>query len=268
MSLELYHFPDSLCSQKVRIALAEKGLEWKSHIVNLLTFENLQPNYIRINPKGVVPTLVNNGNIICNSAIVIKYLDQNFPETSLTPVDPALQEKMNQWISLQDSFPMRELIYGNLKGLDGFVARRSVMMKQDIISKLMREHPDLHNQYATKLKDVKDWNITVLEKAKVKSINNTMNPILDKLENEVSNSMWLCGDEYSLADVVWTAVLNYLVQLQIDDFAIKKDRKAIYLYIDRLKARPSFKTAIQDYLETKVMQPIILAGLRRIFLGF
>ncbi|MBD2731596.1 glutathione S-transferase family protein [Nostoc sp. FACHB-892] len=268
MSLELYHFPDSLCSQKVRIALAEKELEWKSHIVNLLTFENLQPNYIRINPKGVVPTLVDNGKVICNSAIILNYLDQNFPEISLTPTDPALQEKMNQWISLQDSFPMRELIYGNLKGIDGFVARRSVRMKQNIITKLMREYPDLNNQYATKLKDVKDWNITVLDKAKIGIINEKMNPILDKIENEVSKSMWLCGDEYSLADVVWTAVLNYLVQLQIDDLAIDKNRKALSLYIERLKSRPSFKIAIKDYLEAKVMQPIILAGLKRIFLGF
>lgn len=268
MNLELYHFPDSLCSQKVRIALAEKGLEWKSHIVNLLTFENLQPNYIRINPKGVVPTLIHDGKVICNSAIILNYLDQNFPETSLTPTEPALKEKMNQWIGLQDSFPMRELIYGNLKGIDGFVARRSVRMKQDIITKLMREHPDLHNQYASKLKDVKDWNFTVLDKAKIESINQKMNPILDQLENEVSQSMWLCGDKYSLADVVWTAVLYYLEQLKIDDLAINQNRKSLSLYIERLKARPSFKLAIKDYLDSKVMQPIILAGLRRIFLGF
>jgi glutathione S-transferase len=268
MSIELYHFPDSLCSQKVRLALAEKGLEWQSHILNLLTFENLQPNYVRINNKAVVPTLVHNGKVICNSAIILNYLEQTFPETSLTPKDPEMQEKMHQWIKLQDSFPMRELIYGNLKGIDGLVARRSVRMKQDVIHKLMQDNPDLHNQYATKLQDIKAWNSTILDKTKIETINDKMNHVLDQLENAVSQSMWLCGNYYSLADIVWTATFHYLEQLKIDDFLNNQRRQGLISYNTRLQARPSFKVAIKDYLEPKVMQPIILAGLRRIFLGF
>ena len=44
MTLELYSASGSLCSQKVKLVLAEKNLEWKDHLLNLLTFENLQPN--------------------------------------------------------------------------------------------------------------------------------------------------------------------------------------------------------------------------------
>ena len=51
MSLELFCAPESLCSQKVKLVLAEKQLAWKSHSLNLLTFDNLQPDYIRLNPK-------------------------------------------------------------------------------------------------------------------------------------------------------------------------------------------------------------------------
>ncbi|KYC35304.1 hypothetical protein WA1_09140 [Scytonema hofmannii PCC 7110] len=267
-SLELYHFPDSLCSQKVRLALAEKGIEWKSHIVNLLTFENLKPDYVRINPKAVVPTLVDDGKVVCNSAIIVRHLDKNFPEHRLTPVEETLTEKMTKWIDLQDAFPMRELIYHNLKGFSGIVARRSMRMKKDLVAKLMRENPNLHTQYAAKLEDVKNWNATVDDRAQVAAINGRMNEILDQLENELRKSDWLCGANYSLADLVWTAVLHYLEQVKLDTLWRNGRRPALAAYIARLKARPSFKEAIQDYLAPKVMEPIVIAGLRRIFLGF
>lgn len=71
MTLALYHASNSLCSQKVKLVLAEKNLEWKSHLINLLTFENLQPSYMRLNPKGVVPTLLHDDRVITDSATIV-----------------------------------------------------------------------------------------------------------------------------------------------------------------------------------------------------
>ena len=59
--LELYTHPQSPCAQKVKIMLAEKGLAWTKHHVNLPEKENLRPEYLTLNPLGVVPTLVHNG---------------------------------------------------------------------------------------------------------------------------------------------------------------------------------------------------------------
>lgn len=79
MTLEPYYASESLCSQKVKLVLAEKELKWKSHLINLLTFENLQPSYMRLNPKGVVPTLLHEGRIITDSVAIMRYLDKQFP---------------------------------------------------------------------------------------------------------------------------------------------------------------------------------------------
>ena len=66
--LELYHSPMSPCAQKVRTVLAEKGLEWKSHHLDLRgTGDNLRPEYLKLNPNGVVPTLVDDGRVIIES---------------------------------------------------------------------------------------------------------------------------------------------------------------------------------------------------------
>ena len=55
--LTLYHANHSTCSQKVRLCLAEKKLSWESQLVNLATNEHLAPEYLQLNPNGVVPTL-------------------------------------------------------------------------------------------------------------------------------------------------------------------------------------------------------------------
>jgi glutathione S-transferase len=54
--LELYHHGTSVCAAKPRILLAEKGLEWQGHYIDILKGEQFAPDYLKLNPKGVVPT--------------------------------------------------------------------------------------------------------------------------------------------------------------------------------------------------------------------
>ena len=59
--IELYHHGSSVCAAKVRLVLAENGIEWKGYYVDLLEGDQFSPDYIKLNPKAVVPTLVRNG---------------------------------------------------------------------------------------------------------------------------------------------------------------------------------------------------------------
>jgi len=86
--LELYHAHHSTCSQKVRLCLAEKGLEFESQLVNLAMKEQLAPDYLEINPNGVVPTLVDDGRVVIDSSVICEYLDEVYTDISLTPSDP------------------------------------------------------------------------------------------------------------------------------------------------------------------------------------
>src|SRR4029079_2686770 len=62
--IELYHHGSSVCARKVRLALGEKGLAWKGHSGDLSTGEQFKPEYVKLNPKAVVPTLVHDGQVI------------------------------------------------------------------------------------------------------------------------------------------------------------------------------------------------------------
>ena len=78
--LALYTHPMSPCAQKVRIVLAEKGLEWEKRHVSLPDKENLKPDYLKLNPLGVVPTLVDDERPIIESSIICEYLEDKFPD--------------------------------------------------------------------------------------------------------------------------------------------------------------------------------------------
>ncbi|MAF47383.1 MAG: glutathione S-transferase N-terminal domain-containing protein [Rhodospirillales bacterium] len=85
MALELYNFPASTCSQKVRLCLHEKGLAFTDRILLSSKGEHLTPEYLALNPNGVVPTLVHDGIPIVDSSVILEYLDEVFPQISMMP---------------------------------------------------------------------------------------------------------------------------------------------------------------------------------------
>ena len=73
--LTLYHYPMSICSQKVRLCLAELQLPYEAQVVDIgFGMENFEPWYVRLNPAGVVPTLRDGQRIVTNSAKILHYL--------------------------------------------------------------------------------------------------------------------------------------------------------------------------------------------------
>jgi glutathione S-transferase len=82
--LELYHSINSVCAQKARIALAEKGLAYKEHLMTL-GGDQFDPAYMKLNPNAVVPTLIHDEQPIIESSVILYYLDEAFPEKPLMP---------------------------------------------------------------------------------------------------------------------------------------------------------------------------------------
>ena len=72
--LELYHNHTSVCAAKVRMALEEKGLAWTGRQVDIFNGEQHKPDYLRLNPLGVVPTLVRDGSVFIESTIINEYI--------------------------------------------------------------------------------------------------------------------------------------------------------------------------------------------------
>jgi len=100
--LVLYDFGNSVCCQKVRITLVEKGLTWEARRVDLFKTEQYDPEYLKLNPKGVVPTLVHDGTPVIESTLICEYIDETFPDPPLMPKTPAGRARMRLWSKFVD----------------------------------------------------------------------------------------------------------------------------------------------------------------------
>ena len=100
--LELYHHGSSVCAAKVRFYLAEKDLPWEGHYIDILKGEQFDPEYIKLNPKAVVPTLIHNGAVIRVSSNICEYLDAVFPERQVRPAYPFLRAGVRYWTKAVD----------------------------------------------------------------------------------------------------------------------------------------------------------------------
>jgi glutathione S-transferase len=100
--ITLYDFGNSVCCQKVRITLCAKELDWQSIRVDLFRTEQYDPSYLKLNPKGVVPTLVHDGKPVIESTLICEYLDDAVPAPPLVPADPWLRSRMRIWSKMVD----------------------------------------------------------------------------------------------------------------------------------------------------------------------
>ncbi|NNL67962.1 MAG: glutathione S-transferase family protein [Myxococcales bacterium] len=242
----LYGFPGSLCSQKVRLALAEKGVDYESRIVDIeLRMQNYEPAYLRLNPRGVVPTLVHGDTVVTDSARIVRYVDEHFEGPPLVPADPAERERMDAWIRQQDGLGMRELSYASFQGALGLLLRRvSMPLRQRKLRRLRKENPDLAEVYDAKLEDVRGWRAAIVDEATIREVRNQTAEALRAADQRLGESRHLAGDAYSLADVTWTCVLARLRMLGLAEIFFGRGQcPHLADYYERLRARPSFVAA-------------------------
>jgi glutathione S-transferase len=105
LTLVLYNAPQSTCSQKVRICLWEKNLPFSEKKLDLFRGDQLTEDYKQLNPNGVVPTLVHDGEVIIDSSVIMEYLDESFPQVSLSPPTPAGRAHMREWLRFFEEVP-------------------------------------------------------------------------------------------------------------------------------------------------------------------
>jgi glutathione S-transferase len=122
--LALYHNALSTCSQKVRLVLAEKGLDYESREVDLIGGAQHDPEYVKLNPKHVVPTLVHDDRVLLESSLIIQYLDDAFPATPMRPADAYGRYLVDAWIKRADEANVKEVFY-SLRSLSAYVQEQS-----------------------------------------------------------------------------------------------------------------------------------------------
>ena len=112
--LKLYDYPDCPFSQKVRVVLKEKDLEYETIFIDLRKGEQKKPDFLHLNPLGKVPVLMDDEEVIYESTIINEYLDDEYPHPSLLPEDSAARAKVRLLEDHCDNFfipPTAVLLY-------------------------------------------------------------------------------------------------------------------------------------------------------------
>ena len=193
--LELYHYDRSTAAQKVRIALAEKGLEWTSRILNTSVGvrEHLRPAYLELNPRGVVPTLVHDGRPICESQVILEYLEDAFPEHPLRPADPVERAHMRLWTKMIDEGLH---VHSRVIGMCVSVRHVNRAAGQEAIDKYYKEMQE----------DVRRRNDLIniehgLDSPLLPGAVGYFKKLFQQLDKALAERSWLAGDLFSLADI-------------------------------------------------------------------
>ncbi|MFO7277805.1 MAG: glutathione S-transferase family protein [Pseudomonadota bacterium] len=233
--LELYHAEPAANSMKVLLCLKEKNLDFVSHYVNLLMFEQHQPEFLKINPNGQVPVLVHDGAIITESTVINEYLDEVFPDTPLRPANPLERARMRIWSKFVDEYLCPAL---SMWGWHILVRRVAKALNKDELEKALARIP---------LEEQRDkWATVAGESFTPEQLEDSRRRLavsVERMEKILGESKWLAGSTYSLADVNSYSMVAGIARI-FPDLLNERTAPRSFEWLARMNERPAVKAAL------------------------
>jgi glutathione S-transferase len=249
--LELFHNDMSTASQRVRFVLAEKKLDWTDRHMNLGAAEQHQPDYLKINPSGMVPALVDDGAPITEASVITEYLEDKFPERPLMPADPLLRARVRAWTMQVDE---------NIQAFAGVVSI-GIAMRHGLFAKSLADIDAGLNKMPDVVKRERQRDVTL------RGLDSSFFPVairryqrmLADMSQALEKSDWLVGDRLSLADIAIAPYVTRLDQLQLS-FLWERLPSVISWY-ERMKAHPSYRDSHTKWFNEKGLELMKNKGL-------
>jgi len=252
--LELYHNDMSTCAQKVRATLAEKDLAWDGHELNLRTGEQHKPQFLKLNPRGVVPVLVHDGNVIIESNIIMEYVEDAFPDTKRL---------------MPKSAPSKAAVRNLLQRLDTtlhlHIATISVGIAfRDQLLAVHKNDQALESYYSA----VPDPRLQAVYRDVVPSGASSKSFLLAldgwkrqlaDMNTALASSDWLVGDELTLADLAYLPYMCRFEHLHMTE--VWSHYPALGSWFDRCKQTAGYRNGIAAWLNPKYLELMKERGL-------
>lgn len=240
--LELYHHGTSACAAKVRLALAEKQLAWRGHIVDILAGEQFSAEFLRINPKAVVPVLVHDGRVIRESTVICEYIEEVFPEQPIYPADPFERAQVRIWTKAVD-----EELHPACSALTYVVSHRYTILRngagsfEDFLRKGAGEGVAARERKWR-------WIHEGLAAPGAADQIRLYDGYLRRMEQALGEHAWLASGSFTMADIALAPYLNRLDALSMQAMWEGGRYPRVEAWFNRVRTRPTFAPALQDWV--------------------
>lgn len=204
MTVELYGYQYSVYSWIARLALEEKGADYRWIEVNPFA-PDVPESYLALHPFKRVPTLVHDDFPIYETSAITRYVDEAFPGPGLQPPGPRQRARLNQFLSIIDSYVYWPLV-------------RQVFSHRVFRPRLGRPS----------------------DAAEVQKGLAAAPGVLAALERLVADTEYLCGDGISLADIHLAPMIGYFAMAEEADALLKTQRKLSHWWTT-MSARTAYR---------------------------
>ncbi|XP_051910180.1 ganglioside-induced differentiation-associated protein 1 isoform X2 [Hippocampus zosterae] len=268
--LTLYHWTQSFNSQKVRLAIAEKGLHCEEYDVSLPLSEHNEPWFMRLNPTGEVPVLVHGDSVICDPTQIMDHLEHNFTHEGTPRLIPeegsTYYHRVQHYRELLDSLQMDAYTHGCIlhpeitvdSHIPAYAAtsiRTQILNTESELKKLAEENPELKEAYIAKQRRLKSKLFDHDNMKYLKKLLDELENVMDQVETELqrreeetpenSQQSWLCGQFFSMADVSLAVTLHRLKFLGLSRrYWGNGSRANLEAYYQRVLERPAFRRVL------------------------
>ena len=230
MAFTLYNAPQSTCSQRVRFVLNAKKLSFDEVKLNLLEGDQLKPDYLKINPNGVVPTLDHDGAIVIDSTVITEYLDEISPDNSFTPESALERARMRALMHFIDEMPAAAVRVPTFNL--AFLPSYQKMSHEDFIAHA--ESKPIRREFLLAMGQ------SGFPKAEMDAALGRLRRTYERMDREIEKSggPWLMGKKITLADVAVMPALVRMNDLNLPDW---QDLPRVATWFDNIRAQPAFK---------------------------
>ena len=230
----LHHGLRSSASRRVRLCLEEKGLSYESHLVDMTKMEQHSPAYLKINPLGVIPTLIHDGKPLHESGTICEYLDESYPDPPLRPQTPYERAEMRNWIRHIDGLIHNLIIFNWRHHLQKVAEKWS---DAELAEKL-KSIPSKERQEAWLRAARKPYTEEERDAARARLVQ-----LLDKMEEALKPSGFLVGRAYSIADIAAVPFVKRIDEEIAPDQVSENNHPRVHAWWNRIQARPAFARA-------------------------
>ena len=231
-NVTLYHWEPNANSGKPMLALMEKGVAFDSHYLDLLNFDQHQPDYLAINPQGTIPAMAHGGLVLTESTAIMEYVDDAFAGPKLMPDDPRDQWRIRWWMKFMDQWLAPSFSMFGWKYFVGPAARKR---GDDELEAAISRIPLPERQVA--------WRKAIFGLFSDDEMAESGRRIavgIQMLEDALAKREWLGSDLYSLADVNGFN-LAYALPLSQPDLSNDTLTPNIMRWLRAIYARPATK---------------------------